>query len=108
MNKWKIVQLPTKDNSMMNMSSYTIVYLAKEAAINGPKDGFCRVMSNYFWVVHPENGLVFAKFRGDHGLGSPQCNTNKSLADRFVNSYPGCTVEFYERVFVPVNLRDFE
>ena len=89
------------------MPSYKTVYLSKETAIHGPSHGFCQVYPNRFWIVHPEQGLVFAKFPGDRGLGSPQCNGNKSIAERFVADYPGCSVEFIERVFVPIELQDF-
>lgn len=89
------------------MSKYETVYLRREQAIGGPDTGFCQVYSKRFWIVHPENGLVFAKFRGDRGLGSPQCNGNKTITDKFLESYPGCSVEFFERVFVPVDLRDW-
>jgi hypothetical protein len=89
-------------------SQRTLKYLSKTDAISGPKDGFCRIIADSWWVVHPDNGLVFYHFSGEQGLGSPQCNRDKTITETDLGTfYPDCSVEFLERAIVPIHLRDY-
>ena len=90
------------------MGSWTIEYLDREKATSGPNNGFCQIYTDYFWVVHSERGLAFAKFPNNYGLGHPWCSLHRAVAERMAGADPKCTVERIARVLVPIDLRDYD
>jgi len=84
-------------------------WLPWDEAERGPDRGFCMVVSNNWWITHPEKGLLFFWSRGTKGLGSPQCNPNESLSRRLgdMSNTPGSEIRFVKRVFVPIHIRDY-
>lgn len=66
-------------------------YPISEAFI--PKEGLCMIYDNRWWSIE-EECLLF--FRGV----SPQCNSNKSIAERFDKEKE---IRFLERVFIPMH-----
>jgi len=85
----------------------TIKYLSESDAINGPKSGFCKIISNSWWAVDPEKGLIFYHFKDYKGLGSPQCNTDYRIVEMLKKHNPDCEVKYFDRIFVPIDLRDY-
>lgn len=74
------------------------------ADITTPKAGrLCYPES--WWVVTPEREVLFYTKHKDHA--SPQCNTNKAVADHLARNYPNCTVEQLPIVFLKHNCNDY-
>ena len=71
--------------------------------IAAPKPGRISYPESWWIVTHEREVLFFAK-HSDHA--SPQCNTNKAIADRLSGNYPCCTVERLPIVFLDHNRPD--
>lgn len=55
-----------------------------------------QIYKNYYWVVTPNDEVLFFKGR------TPQCNADKKCAESFLEKlYPNCTVEQIPIAFVP-------
>jgi hypothetical protein len=86
-------------------------FLPVPLALAGPSHGFVQVYSQRWWSVCPRRGLRFyspitaSGRRQDKGLGSPQCNASPAVMHRHL--YDGDAVQYFERVFVPINLGDW-
>ena len=66
-----------------------------------PRDG--EVLTNRWWVVHPEMGL--AVFRRH----SPQCNSDRRLPESLIaRRYPGHESRFFEIVYIGQRRHGFE
>lgn len=66
-----------------------------------PRGGFLNCIKDSYWCVHPERGLAF----WGKGHGSPQCNTNESIAKRLC---PSCAeIQKIETVFAPLKISDY-
>jgi len=64
--------------------------------------GFYQLIINSWWAVHPTKGAVV--FR----RSSPQCNSNERIAQRIKEIYPWANLEFRARVWMPIDLRDWQ
>jgi hypothetical protein len=86
-------------------------FLPVPIALAGPACGFVQVMSQRWWLVCPKRGLQFYNpidaggRRMTKGFGSPQCNMNLSVVRRLQKK--GYEIQYFERVFVPINLMDY-
>ncbi len=93
------------------MSDDRYVFLPMPQALAGPPHGFVLVYSCRWWLVCPERGLRFynpmktSGRRRERGLGSPQCNSSRSVVESFAK--PSDEIIYIERVFFPVNLDDW-
>lgn len=75
---------------------FTPVYVSIEEATK-PKEGYTAMLDRW-WVVHPEHGLTFAKFKS---FRAPQCNHDRRLPEDLIASfYPGHEARFMPLVFV--------
>lgn len=62
-----------------------------------PTNGYAMV--NRWWTVHPERGVVFARWRD--GEVSPQCNPSESMSKRLTQQlWPDCESRFIPVVFM--------
>jgi hypothetical protein len=57
------------------------------------KRGIYEKIENMFWLVHPENGLIFYK-------NSPQCHMDETVIKRMQIVYPWSEIKFFEKVLV--------
>jgi len=87
-------------------------FMPFEEASAPTKGGYFEHFVDYWWLIHPEKGLVFwnpwvqrhgQRVRERHGLGWPQCNTFRKSTDPVL---PGCTLRQIHSVFVQVYLSD--
>jgi hypothetical protein len=63
-----------------------------------PKDG--EVLTNRWWVVHPEHGLAYFSRRPTDRHKSAQCNGDRRLPEKMVGEmYPNHEVRFMPVVF---------
>lgn len=84
-------------------------YLPKAQALAGPPNGFCQVLSSRWWLIDPEKGLIFYWYKGYKGLGVPQCNRNLAIVNQLRGKLrPNIALEYIERVFVPIELSDWQ
>lgn len=70
--------------------------------------GICAHITNRWWQVHPEKGLLFFPFNKRHPdlrNSSPQCNSNKTIVDRLCNAF--AEVRFVESVLQPIDPKDY-
>lgn len=83
-------------------------FLPKEKALTPTKGGFYRLITDNYWLVHPDKGLAFYWMKGDKGLGSPQCNKDEIFV-RHIEHLSGekVEVEFLPAAWVPISLDDF-
>lgn len=91
-------------------------YLPMQEAIRPTRGVYFQLMLDHWWCVHPDKGLAF--FNPTHpvtgrrrhaGLGSPQCNTDRRIQEMMQirdSAPPSTSVQFVERVWVPIYLRD--
>lgn len=63
----------------------------------GPLD-YGTTILNSWWAKHPEKGLVVYR---EH---APQCNKNRSIAERIIGIYPWAILEYVPVAYV--RLRD--
>jgi hypothetical protein len=75
--------------------------------------GFCNVVRDRWFVVHPERGLLFFqtdKRRIGKLLGAAaQCNANKQIATRIRDKmYPWAEVRQFALVMEPIAAGDFQ
>lgn len=64
-----------------------------------PRDG--DVLTNRWWVVHPEHGVAFYRLRPKDPYRAPQCNHHERIArDICEKLYPGHEVRLIPAVFV--------
>ena len=67
-----------------------------------PPSGLIEHIKDRWWAVHPNKGLIF------WGKGqSPQCNSNKDIAERIFVIYPWAEVKFIPSVFRQINPNDY-
>ena len=72
-----------------------------------PIGGFCYVVKDHFWCVHPERGVLIWKVRGQT-RGSPQANSNEAVCDRFIATmYPWAVKQKIPFVFLPDDPSDY-
>lgn len=85
-------------------------FLSIDEATNPTKGQFFERMTDRWWIIHPERGLVFYKGPFRYGFGSPQCNHSEAIAQKIADSV---TYDFphevckLDLVWIPVNPRDF-
>lgn len=89
---------------------WRLVYMP-EAEID-KADGICSVLRNRWFMVHPERGLLFYQIskqrRGRIRGASPQCHDSKEAAEYLRKKlWPWAELRFYERVIVPIDMRDY-
>lgn len=78
-------------------------YLPTEKYTSTPPDGFCQVLRDRWWQVHPEKGLAI--YRGpDRRFFSPQCNQNRALVEKMPAELE---VRFLEFVWLPHDCQDY-
>lgn len=64
-----------------------------------PRDG--TVLTNRWWVVHPEHGLTFWKLSAKDTYRAPQCNSDRAISEHVCNQiHPGHEVRFVEAVYL--------
>lgn len=66
------------------------------------KQGFYQLITDSWWAVHPTKGPVVYR------RSSPQCNSNKAIAERINKMYPWASVEFRAKVYMPIDIRDWQ
>ncbi len=88
-----------------------LVYMNKTEILNGK--GFCNVLVDRWFLIHPETeDLIFwqsnKKRQGSLVGASPQCNSNKIVAELIQNKiYPWTKLKFFERVSQPIEVKDY-
>lgn len=66
-----------------------------------PKDGFYRVMCDYWWIVTQDNQIMYCS-------SSAQANTNKSIAEYIKNKmYPNSRLEQLPTVYIPISIQEY-
>ena len=84
----------------MNDDDKALRFVALEKA-TVPPVGLIEHFKDCYWVVHPTKGVVFWKH-------SPQCNSNKEIADRIAKSmYPWAEIKLIPSVFRRINPHDY-
>lgn len=83
-------------------------FLPLEQATSNPKSGFCQIIRDSWWHVHPEKGLLFFWSRGTKGLGSPQCNSSKAIVRHLGTTCGGTEIQFVPLAIIPINLGDYQ
>ena len=103
---------------MSEISKDDYVFLPVEEAVS-PKGGtYFQHYVDAWWMVHPEHGLLFynpknprtGRCRLRHG--SPQCNTDKRIAEmagaKTAGSlWPEIEVRLFPSVWVPIRISDY-
>jgi len=83
-------------------------FFPKEKALTPTKGGFYRLITDNYWLVHPDKGLAFYWMKGDKGMGFPQCHTQKIFLHHIENlSGEKVEVEFLPAAWVPISLDEF-
>lgn len=83
-------------------------FIPEKNADIAPKNGFCQILRDHWWVVCPERGLAFFWSKGVKGLGSPKCNINESISRRLGSTIPNAEIKFFPLVIVPIDMRDYD
>ena len=73
-----------------------------------PKNGFCQIIRDQWWVICPERGLAFFWTKKVKGLGSPQCNSNEIISRRLGTTIPNAEIKYIPLVIVPIHIGDYE
>jgi hypothetical protein len=76
----------------------TAIPIAK--ACHPPTRGIFSIVSEHWWLTTKADGLLFFK-------GSPQCNIEKTIAERLASRYPDVHVLYIPLVFVPLIVYEF-
>lgn len=64
-----------------------------------PRDG--EVLTDRWWVVHPEKGLAFYRPHPKRRFRAPQCNSDRRMPEHLVaEMYPGHEVRYVEAAYV--------
>lgn len=83
-------------------------FLSLEKAAE-PVDGFCRIIKDRWWCVHPERGLIFFSLNKRHRPGSPQCNASEQLARSIgLKLYPWAEIRHMPVVYMDADPRDYQ
>lgn len=96
----------------MTISADDYIHLPLSLAIDGPTSGFCQVIAKHWWAVTPDKGLRFYNpvnqrtGKRRRKWGSPQCNSNKLVITRLALADTDY-VEYFERVFVPIDIDEY-
>lgn len=103
---------------MSEISKDDYVFLPVEEAVSPRKAGFFLHYVDAWWAVHPEHGLLFYNRKdrrtGRRGrrYGSPQCNTDRRIAemvgrDTAGELWPEIEIRQFPSVWVPINISDY-
>jgi hypothetical protein len=64
-----------------------------------PRDG--QVLTNRWWVVHPEHGVTFVKMTPKSRHRASQCNHDEAIVRHIAAQiHPGHGVQFIEAVYI--------
>lgn len=84
-----------------------IEFLSLEEAMNPPREGFYNLMLDRWWMAHPEKGLVLYRPTKKCRSAYPQCNSQKEIAERFLEMYPWATLLLVKRCLIQIDVRDY-
>lgn len=78
---------------------YTYVKVDEAAT---PKNGLHMIYVDHYWMVTADNEILI------YGQGSPQCNSNKQIAERIRDRlHTECEVHQIPFVYMPVRASDY-
>jgi hypothetical protein len=88
-----------------------LVFVPIEQLAESP-GGIVEHIMDCWWQVHPDptKGAVFWNPRPDKyviGYGIPECDNEKSAAEKRHQKYPWAEIRFIPDVYCPVNERDY-
>ena len=67
-----------------------------------PREGNLWCRTNRWWVVHPEDGVMFYGVKGRLADASPLCNSDEVIVQYLQQKhYPDCEVRFIPVVYQP-------
>lgn len=91
---------------MKEKNDKDLVFISLEKATT-PFDGAI-AMTNRFWSICPERGLIFWKPKGRKGSGSPQCNSDERMSKHLNEKlYPWAETKFVPVVYIEHNCYDY-
>ena len=98
--------------TVISQDDTRLVFMKQDEILNSK--GFCNILADRWFMVHPDTGdLIFwqteKKRAGSLKGASPQCNGTKSVAEHVQRTmFPWAKIEFFERVAVPIELKDYQ
>jgi len=63
------------------------------------------VYPSSWWIITPDREVLFYNKHREHT--SPQCNSNRLVAEHLARNYPDCTVEQLPVTFLKHNCSDY-
>jgi hypothetical protein len=86
-----------------------LVFVPPAELAESPGGPMEHIMDSW-WQVHPKKGLVFWNPRPNKyvvGYGIPECDVEKSDAERRHQKFPWAEIRFIPDVYCPINIRDY-
>lgn len=73
--------------------------------VTAPRGVYVQVFRDHWWVTNDEGQIAIYRWRGGE---SPQCNTSKTIVERFGPNIGGTGLVFLPLAFMPIRISDYQ